>query len=313
MYNFYLLYGTDKSIIDNELSIIKKELKITDIIKYEIDNNNIQDIIEDASTISMFATKKIIIIDNCNFLVANKSLDNIKILEKYLENYNKDTHIIFITHNEKVDTRKKIYKLINKNGKIIECKKNDNSYLLNFINNYLKENKYKMNDINYFLNIVGTNLDNIKNELDKLFMYKFNKKIITKEDIDKIVIKNMEEEIFSLTDAIIANNIKKSFELLEEFLNRSYDEIAIIMLLASQFRFLYQVKRLTNKNKSYNEIAKILEVNPYRVKFTIQKIYNYTETDITERIKQLAKIDHDIKLGLIDKKIALELFILNKN
>ena len=313
MNNFYLLYGTDNSIIKNELDNLIKKLNISDIIKYEIDNSTLQEIIEDASTISMFSNKKVIIIENCNFFTANKNIDNIASLENYLENYNSDTYIIFIVHNEKVDTRKKIYKLINKNGKIIECNKEDNTYLTKYINTYLKENNYTMKDIKHFLDIVGTNLDNIKNELDKLFMYKLEDKIITNEDIDKITIKNIEEEIFSLTDAIIANDIDKSLNLLTEFLNKNYDEIAIIMLLASQFRFLFQVKRLVNKNLTYQEIAKILEVNPYRVKFTIKKLYNYTEYDLTNRIKKLANIDHDIKLGLIDKHLALELFILNKN
>lgn len=313
MNNFYLLYGTDNSIIKNELDNLIKKLNISDIIKYEIDNSTLQEIIEDASTISMFSNKKVIIIENCNFFTANKNIDNIASLENYLENYNSDTYIIFIVHSEKVDTRKKIYKLINKNGKIIECNKEDNTYLTKYINTYLKENNYTMKDIKHFLDIVGTNLDNIKNELDKLFMYKLEDKIITNEDIDKITIKNIEEEIFSLTDAIIANDIDKSLNLLTEFLNKNYDEIAIIMLLASQFRFLFQVKRLVNKNLTYQEIAKILEVNPYRVKFTIKKLYNYTEYDLTNRIKKIANIDHDIKLGLIDKHLALELFILNKN
>ena len=83
-------------------------------------------------------------------------------------------------------------------------------------------------------------------------------------------------------------------------------------LLASQFRFLFQVKRLVNKNKRYDEIAKILEVNPYRVKFTINKLYTYTEDMLIEKIKDLWRIDHDIKLGIMDKKLAIEMFILGK-
>ena len=52
--------------------------------------------------------------------------------------------------------------------------------------------------------------------------------------IDKIYPnrKTMEEEIFTLTDAIIANDKTKSLNLLEEFLNQNYDEMQIIMLLA---------------------------------------------------------------------------------
>ena len=85
------------------------------------------------------------------------------------------------------------------------------------------------------------------------------------------------------------------------------------MLLSSQFHFLFQVKRLLNKNKTAEEIAKILEVNPYRVKYTTKKLYTYTEEEILDYIKRLAKMDHDIKLGLIQKNLALRLFILYKD
>ena len=61
------------------------------------------------------------------------------------------------------------------------------------------------------------------------------------------------------------------------------------------------------------EIAKILEVNPYRVKYTIKKLYTYTEDEILGYIKRLAKMDHDIKLGIIQKNLALRLFILYKD
>ena len=121
----------------------------------------------------------------------------------------------------------------------------------------------------------------------------------------------MEDEIFSLTDAIIAKDTTKSLYLMNEFLNRSYDETGLIILIANQFRFMYQVKRLLNKGNNNTEIAKILEVNPYRVKFTIQKLYYYTEDILIDYIKELGKMDREIKLGNINKRLALEMFIIN--
>ena len=312
MPNFYLLYGTDKSVIDNEKNNIIKKLNINDIIKYEASEDNTKDIIEDASTISMFSNKKIIIINDCYFFKTGKSLKDISLLEQYLEKYNKDTYIIFISNSEKIDSRKKIYKLIKNNGQIKECNKQDKNYLTDYVQKYIKENKYKIEDIDYFLKIVGSNLNNITNELDKLFMYKIDNKTITKDDIDKITIKNMENEIFDLTDAVIKGDVPLSLELLDNFVKKDYDEIQIMVLLANQFRFLFQVKRLLNKNKTYNEIAKILEVNPYRVKFTINKLYSYSEQTLLDNISRLAKLDHDIKLGLINKRLGLELFIINR-
>ena len=143
-------------------------------------------------------------------------------------------------------------------------------------------------------------------------MYTLQTKKITNNDVEKVTTKVIEDEIFTLTDAIILKDTKKALELLNEFLNLSYDEIQILSLLASQFHFLFQVKRLQNKNKSEATIAKILEVNPYRVKYTTKKLYQYTEEDILKEIKMLAKADHDIKLGLMDKNLALKLLIMHK-
>lgn len=310
MNNFYLIYGVDSSIINNELNKLISKLGIDDIVKYDMTNSSLLDVIEDASTVGLFSTNKIIVLDDCNFLCANKSIDDIEKLEEYIERYNPNNYCIFITYNDKVDSRKKIYKLLKKNGNIIELSNIDDNYLINYVSDTLKEEDYKIEDINYFINKVGKNLYNIRNELEKLMMYKLETKEIKNEDIDKISIKTLEEEIFAFTDAVILKNTSKALSLLEEFLKKDYEEIQIILLLASQFRFMFQVKRLLNKGKSEFEISKILEVNPYRVKFTIKKLYSYSEDMLLDYIKKLAKMDHDIKLGLINKRIALELFIL---
>lgn len=310
MYNFYLIYGPDRSIINNELNKLIKELKIDDVVKYDMTTSNLLDVIEDASTIGLFSSNKIIILDDCYFFSANKKIDNIEELEKYLEKYNPNNYCIFIAYTDKIDTRKKIYKLLKNKAKIIDEIKIDEEYLINYIKEELTKEKYKIEDINYFLNKVGKNLYNIKNELNKLMMYKLDTKEIKNIDIDKIVIKSIEEEIFSLTDAVILKNTESALNLLDNFLKKDYEEIQIIMLLASQFRFLFQVKRLLNKGKSEIEIARILEVNPYRVKFAVKKLYSYTEGILLDYIKRLAKMDHDIKLGLINKRLALELFII---
>lgn len=311
MHNFYLIYGSDRSIINNELNKLIEKLKIKDIVKYDMTTSNVLDVIEDASTVGLFSTNKIIILDDCYFLSANKTIDNISDLEEYIEKYNPNNYCIFIAYSDKIDTRKKIYKLLKSNAKIIEQTKIDDNYLINYIKEELTNEQYKMEDINYFLNKVGKNLNNIKNELNKLMMYKLDTKEIKNIDIDKIIVKSIEEEIFALTDAVILKNTELALNLLDSFLKKDYEEIQIIMLIAAQFRFLFQVKRLLNKGKSEAEIARILEVNPYRVKFTIKKLYSYTEDMLLDYIQKLAKMDHDIKLGLINKKLALELFIIN--
>lgn len=313
MKNFYLIYGIDRSIIDNELDKLLKKLKIDDVVKYRIPDTKIEDIIEDASIVGMFSSRKVIVVENATFFNANKTIDNLSLLEEYLEHYNKDNYIIFIDNKDKIDTRKKITKKIKDIGEIISCNKEDREYFKSFINNYLQDSGYKLDSIDYFLDYVGMDLNNMKTELDKLFMYKLEDKVIHNEDIKNICLRNYQDDIFTLTDAIIAKDTTKALKFTDMFLNNGYEEMQLIFLFASQFRFLFQVKRLANKNKNYKEIAQILEVNPYRVKFSLAKVARYTEDMILDELEKLAKMDTLIKSGKMNKHLALEMYILGNS
>ena len=144
-------------------------------------------------------------------------------------------------------------------------------------------------------------------------LYRMEDKNITNKDIDDLVISNIEEDIFALTDSVITNNIDKSITLYNKFMDKNYEPIYIIGLLGNQFSLLYQVKKLYNMGKSNNDIANILGVHPYRVKLAIQNSYYYTEEDLIKYIYKLGNLDKDIKTGNIDKTLGLELFLINKD
>ena len=302
--NLYLFYGNNKTIINNKINNIVDKYNIVEnnIIKYDLEDN-LDNIIEEASMISLFGDTKLIII-NTTF---KEELDIDK-LEDYLKNYNTNSYLVFVS-NDKIDTRRKLYKLITKYG-TVEDVSNDNNYIRSYIKEYIKD--YKI-DINYFLSKVNDDLDNIKNELDKLMLYKLEDKNITNNDIDDLVISNIEDDIFALTDSVINRNIDRSLELYNKFMEKNYEPIYIIGLLGNQFTLLYQVKKLYNIGKNNNDIASILNVHPYRVKLAIQNSYYYTESDLIKYIYKLANLDKDIKTGNIDKTLGLELFLINKD
>lgn len=313
--NFYLLYGTDKSILNKEINDIKKTLSIKeeDIIYYNIED--VKDIIEEALTISMFSNNKFIIIDSTNFLSEKKEVSNINLLEDYFEHYNKDSYLIFISNKDTIDSRKKLVKLIASKG-IMKKAEATNDYLTKYVNGYLKDANYKMSniDIATFLSRVGTNINSINNELDKLMLYKVEDKIITKDDIEKLVEENIDNPVYDLVGFILKNEKEKAIKLYNNFTQNGMDAASLIPVIAAQIRLLFQVKRLYNKGKTNDEIAKILEFkNVYRVKYLLSDSYYYSEEDLLKYLSKLADLDKGIKLGQIDPKVSLELFILEKD
>ena len=116
--NFYLLYGTDTSIIGREIDIIKEKLSISDndVIYYNIED--IQNVVDEALTISMFSANKLIVIDSTIYLSQKKDIENINLLENYFNNYNSNSYLVFVSNSDTIDSRKKLVKFINSNGTI---------------------------------------------------------------------------------------------------------------------------------------------------------------------------------------------------
>lgn len=306
----YLIYSEYNDLLElyiNKL-IDKEKVSSDSIIKYSLDNDSINDIIEECNTLGLFSLKKIVILESTNAF-SSKGKEITELID-YLDNYNKNVILVFKCNLDKVDTRKKLYKKVSSVGKVI-CLTKDNNYLVNLVKELLKD--YKMDNINYFLTVVGTDINNITNELNKLMSYKLEDKHITNNDIDSLCITNNDEEIFALTDAIVKNDIKESIRLYNVFLDKNYEVTAMIGLIASQFRFLLQVKLLYNKGLSNDKIASSLGVHPYRVKLAISNSYYYSKELLESYLVKLFELDKKIKLGIIDKNTAFELFILNKN
>ena len=304
----YLLYGTNDYLINQEIEKLKEKNNITDndVTRYDYTETLIKDIIDDATLVPLFSNKKMIIVDNSTIFESTSKKEDTVVLEKYLSSTNDFTILIFIDKVDKLDERKKIYKLLKDNNSVIECN------TLN-INNLVKEKfeSYKIDSstITKFINRVGTNPYDLINEIEKLKIFKINEKVITDEDI-KFASKNIEDNIFDLINYIVNKNSEKVIDIYHDLLSRGSEPIAILVLIANQFRIILQSKLLYYKGYTEKDIASTLSIHPYRVKLAIQNSRNYSNELLIEYIDKLATLDYEIKSGEKDADTGLELFLL---
>lgn len=312
MSNFYLIYGIDNGLIKNKEKEILKKINISLINKYDLEVSPVDVILEDALTMNLFADKKVIIIENA--YIFGSSSDQ-KISDRFLEyfnTFNSSTYIIFELNVDKVDSRKKITKKISEIGKVFEVKKLETNDLFQIIEKKFKDNNYTISTelINYLVSLLNDNYENINNELDKIFLLGKEDKNITKEDLDGLIIPSLDDDIFSLIDAITNKDKNKSIKLYQEFINRNEDMIKIIYLLASKYRLMLQVRLLSDRGYLESDIAKTMQIHPYRAKMVLREAYKYELGNLIKILKELDYLDRDIKLGNVDKNLALEVFLL---
>ena len=303
----YLLYGTKDFEIEEEIKKLSKGIDEMNISKYDLNNDMLSLALEDAKTISLFSDKKLVIVDNANMFTGSTSKDS-ELIEEYLNHINENTTLVLIVHNDKLHTRKKITKLIKRVGKVQEF--NDELDTTSLVRRLFKDYNIDYKTIQLFIDRVGNNPLIIQSEINKIKIYKDNDKNITEEDILNLTAKLIEIDIFKLIDYIVRKNKEKALELYYEMLKMNEEPIKIVVILANQFRIMYQSKELLKKGYSEKDIANTLKIHPYRVKLAIQNSRNYTSDILLKNLNALADIDIGIKTGTINKDLALELFIL---
>lgn len=309
----YILYGKEEFLINTEIESIKTKYKIDEIntVKYDLENSLISNIIDDCQTISFFSDKKLIIVDNSYIFTrstAKKLPQDTSVLEEYIKNSNPDTILVFIVHSEKIDSVKKIFKLIKEKGIVKEF--NLNSNIENTVKKMFEDYSIDYNSVKLLIDRVGKDLNLLYQEIEKLKIYKIDEKIITSEDIINLTTKNIDTDIFKFIDNIISKNKKDSLITYNELLKLNEEPIKIISILANKFRLMYQACSLTKKGYSEQNISDILKVHKYPVSLAIRAGLKYDTNLLLSYLDKLADLDINIKTGNINKELALELFIL---
>lgn len=313
MNNIYLIYGSNYGLIKKEIDKLIRDNTNCEVVKYDLSLDKIDLILDEASCMSMFDDKKILIGENSLFLTTEGSSvnHNINYLEKYLNNEVHDNIIILTVIANKLDERKKIVKLLKEKSIVIQKEEIDSKNIASFIIKEFKSEGYEIDNktANYFKDYVGIDIDIILSEIKKMIIYKDNDKVITKDDVNEISSKAYKDNILEFCDAIMKKNFNKIHECYSDLTYLKVEPTKIISTIGNQFLLVYQCKLLSNKGKNQGDIASILNVHPYRVKLALETDYMIYELE--DILKKLHDIDYKIKSGVSDKNIELESFLLN--
>lgn len=307
----YLFYGTDSGKIRKAIDQLVKEERQRvecDVMQIDMQTTPFPYVMEEILTQPFFADQKILILRNPLFLSGKMDIDT-QPLEKYLERPSLDTMIIFWLDAEKLDSRKKVVKTIQttcrvKNFQPVTIKDKKLVVLES-----LKEHKLTLNRdlIDVICDRVLLDSGAIDHEIEKLAIYPEE---LTQEVIEKLIIKPLDEDVFQLSNAILKGNFKKAMHLYRDMIQLSNDPIYLIAVLASQFRFYYQVKVCMMKGMNDAECATYLKAHPYRVKVTMNDLRGISAKGLLNMLNILSECDQKIKNGKIDKYIGFEWLLI---
>ena len=307
----YIIKSNSYRLLKRELDKLTEDIDKENINYFDLDVDSIKDILDNANYVSLFDDKKCIIVYNSNIFGTKFEYKNeLEILEKYLNNPNDNTTLIFLTDN--ISKSKKCVKLISNKGNVIELNKPTGDNLKKEIINYLKEFNFKIENkaLDLLIKRLDNNYDYILNELDKIMIIKEDY-LINVDDINKYSVNIEEVDLFKFVDLVVKKKIEECLEELKVIIENNIEPAIVLSMIAGQYRLIYSTKNLVKQGLSEKTIADELGVHPYRIKLAHDNSYNYSNIELKDKILSIGELDKKIKTGELDKYNALKIFIIN--
>jgi DNA polymerase III subunit delta len=275
----------------------------------------------------LFSSKRLLIVDNPPYLAPPRKADlkdeeaNDKhqelektaadLLNDYFEglgNMLSETIIVFVSTG--VDRRKRIYKVIDRQGTTVECLPLKGDDLLHWINQKTAAlgKTIERSAIDRLLMAGDQNLHYLSHELEKYAIYLEQKEtVITSTIVDLLFSGDLEGNVFKLADAMAERSQLRALELLELLLSKNEKPLSIFFMLVRHYRLLLQTRCLVEEGIPLTEITSTLGVHPFVARKLREQAMTLERRVLENVYLLLQKTDLQIKTGVFDPVQALYL------
>lgn len=289
----YFLMGEEPYYIDKLTEYIENNILSEDekgfnqTVIYGRDAT-IEDIVSNAKRYPMMAERQVVVVREAQEL--SRTIDK---LESYAENPQPTTVLVVAYKYKTLDKRKKLVKLIAKNGVLFESKKLYENQVGTWIQRLLQGRGYSIEPkANAMLvEFLGNDLSRISNELDKLQIILPKGHTITPKDIEYNIGFSKDFNVFELQNAIGSKDQLKAYKIAQYFADNPKDN-PLVVTVSLVFGFFVKILKYHGlKDKDPRAAAPVLGVNPFFMKDYEIALRNYPMKKVSSIMASLREID----------------------
>ncbi len=303
IHNLYLFYGEEGYLREYYLNELQKavvgdimpEFNIT-IIKHTPEFDELSEVIESYPAMN---DRRIIIVRDFDVISANADFS--EKAEKLFSDMPEHAVLVFVYSDpeKKPDKRKKLYKVFEKFGSIINFERASKTDLLSWISRRFMANQKDIDfdTADYLLFYCGERMELLIPEIEKISAYA-KKKNISKTDIEAVASRNLNSVVFDLTNAIAEKNYAKALRVISDLEAQNEEVIPTLALIASQFRRMLAAKLILENSGGKKEIMDFFNMkSDYPAKLIIKAANAMKKDEVRKAIELCKEADSRLKFG----------------
>ncbi len=299
----YLLYGDDNYVLSKAYGLIYNALDITmpelNEYKFNEDSIDFDEVTKALLTMPMMSNHKMVFVNAVN----KPKLVNLDAFIEYLQMPNSSS-VVVINAGENVKDFDKIKNLVT----LVDCNRLKQDVLSGVIVNELSSHKKQITAtaLNKLCNYCLNDLSAINNEIIKLVNYSTND-IIIDEDIDAVVTKSFEFQIYELSEALAKKQSDKCFQIIASLKDKKDNIKLILPTISNHFRRLFYI---AISDVSVPEISTMLGVKEFAIKKGAEQSRLFTKKQLKNIVDCFAELDYETKQSDISLENAIDYVVL---
>ena len=160
------------------------------------------------------------------------------------------------------------------------------------------------------VDMVGTDAYRLQNEVSKLCDYVGSGGTVTRDVLKAVVTPSVEYEIFPMLNALLAGNKKTAMRMLTEAIKDGQENpLRVATFLEGRLKQMLIAKELLEEKRPRPEILKTLGGSPKAAEMTIKNAQKFPLDRLKAAVAAFARINADMKQGLMNESDALILAI----
>lgn len=305
----YIISAEEKEEAKEKIEEIRKSIKLDfDYSEYDLEEDGLYPIIDELTTISLFDNPKFIVINSSENIIKANDKAFVELLTA-MNSQENDNVLVFIFLNG-FDQKNERLSRIKRYSSFIEINLK-NMPLDEYARNVFSKDGYQIDEHTISLLVLYTaSLASLKQAINILECYKYQEKMITDDDVKRLVVPPLEDNVYNLIDSVIQKDKARIFSILADFKKENIQYSFLVSLLINKFQEMYNVNILAKSGITQADIQDLFNVSSGKAYYMLKNAKVVDIYEIKKNLSMLNDLDYQIKTGKVDQNIGLELYFL---
>lgn len=259
------------------------------------------------------AERRMVVIENMLSTSDKEAVE--ELIDRVKKNAIPETNAVLFWQGEplgKTKEIKELYTLLSKEKYVQNFEKLSISQLKAWVEKEVQERGgvFEKGVAEYVVEQTGGDMWLLNTLVDQLISFKKDVPISLK-DVALFVVNKVDDDMFKLVEAVLAQNTGKAFGFLMDQRQKGFEEQELFGLLIWNIRILLELRDVFDREDQLpsDVMAKELGIHPFVVKKNFALMKRYSLVFLKGLYQELLEIDNKTKTGFANQSVLMDMFV----